>query len=757
MLYLLMELKNLLTKLKNKQEKSEHFFALEIDHDSVKSAVWTVIAGQTKISKIGTVESWDGTKPKNLLTAVDKSISSASENIEPEPTGVIFGLPESWTNQANISSDKKKYLKNICQQLELKPLGFVITSTALTQYLKIQEGTPPTAIFLQIESGELNLILVKLGKIIGSELVGRSEDLGADVEEGLSRFKKIDTLPARMILFDGQLDFEEAKQQLISYDWQERLPFIHFPKVEILSSDISIKAIALAGGSEVAKSLGFEIKSPLKQPSSTPSHRSKKPESEIAIKPTVARSLTAADSGFILNQDIVDRLEPKPSPSQLKSKSTASTSSTAKSESQSKTPPTSSFIFNLTNIIKRIINKLFSHFQLLFRNKNKRFKHPLVLVSLGFSSLFLILFLLYWFLPKATVILYFEPKTIYQDLELTVDPQATDINLEKAIIPGKTFNISVEDEKTIPTTGITLVGEPAKGSISVFNKTSSTKTFVGGTVLIGPNNLVFVLDEDTTVASSSSTVDENFIETITPGRTQASITAKSIGPEGNLAGNSQLSFQQYAASDFSAKTDAGLSGGTAREVKAVSEQDQNHLLQILANELQLKAQEQLQLQMNSDIALVEINVQEQLTSKQFNHNLDEEADNLTLRAKLEYPALGYHQKDLSLLLQQLTKEKIPQEFQLSDTGEIDMEPAQIKKNNAATIQISYTAYFVPKLDFVEIKENLAGRYPATTQKYLGSLPSFIRADIAIVPNLPVKLKTLPRITKNILVELKIAD
>ena len=111
------------------------------------------------------------------------------------------------------------------------------------------------------------------------------------------------TKPARMILYNGHTDFEEAKQQLISYSWEEKLPFIHFPKVEALSPETTIRALALAGGSEVAKSLGLEVKPQEKSPALT----------------------TAASLGFVSGEDIADKtpvpeqepepeLEPEPEP-----------------------------------------------------------------------------------------------------------------------------------------------------------------------------------------------------------------------------------------------------------------------------------------------------------------------------------------------------------------------------------------------------------------------------------------------------------
>ena len=63
---------------------------------------------------------------------------------------------------------------------------------------------------------------------------------------------------------------------------------------------------------------------------------------------------------------------------------------------------------------------------------------------------------------------------------------------------------------------------------------------------------------------------------------------------------------------------------------------------------------------------------------------------------------------------------------------------------------------MPKIDFDLIKKNLKGRYPTLVNAYLATLPSFIRAEITITPNLPEKLKTLPHSIKNIFIEIKTA-
>lgn len=736
-----MEIKNLLNKIKHKEELPEQFFALELSEDTIKSAVWTVIDGHTQVVKIGSTQNCDLKNESLLIEKIDLSISDASENINPEPSGVVFGLPESWLEKDTITTDKKLLLKKICEQLDLKPLGFVNTDTAVIQYLKIEEGTPPSAIFLKLSTTELNLSLVKLGKIIGTELVGRSGDLSPDVEEGLSRFKSIDTLPSRMILYNGQSDFEEDKQQLTSYDWEEKLPFIHFPKVEALSSDASIRAIALAGGSEVAKSLGFEIKPSIVKEPGEPSQT--QPE---ATAESLGFSSTDVAQGITLTSK---PSAPKLMPPQIGYPETAVPDPEPIDSPDFINSPSKpnlnliGFISTITNKASDILSKLNSIIKL------KKAPKTLTLVGLGFTLLFIIVFTAYWYLPKAKVTILVEPKSVDENLELIIDSKASTLDLANTTLPGEAVEISVEGTKSAPTTGVNLVGDPAQGDITIYNKTDNSKTFSAGTILIGTENLAFALDEDTTVASSSAEADG-----IKFGKTTAKITAKSIGPNGNLSAGTILSFKQFSDENYSAKTIDGLSGGTAREVKAVSLEDQDSLLEALVADLKQKAANDLQQKLGSELSLVDVKSGGELIEKSFNYDLDEETDNLKLDAKLQYSALSYRKSDLDLLLKQAIKGKIPDNYEVSQSSEIDLQPAILNKDQTATIEVAFKAKLIPKLDFNDVKINLKGRYPDLVQAYLASLPGFISADIAITPNLPKQLKTLPRVTKNIIVEIK---
>ena len=86
----------------------EYFFALEIDHGLVKSAVWSVINDKPQVLAVSSNQSWDDKAEDSLITAADAALSDATSHLD--PTGkvdihkVIFGLPADWVGADKISS-----------------------------------------------------------------------------------------------------------------------------------------------------------------------------------------------------------------------------------------------------------------------------------------------------------------------------------------------------------------------------------------------------------------------------------------------------------------------------------------------------------------------------------------------------------------------------------------------------------------------------------------------------------------------------
>lgn len=763
-----MELKNILSKLgSSKEEKPEAFLALEVSTETVKSAVWSVKEGKTTILKTGSIEEWQEDSKESLITAVDSSITNAFEGVEPEPNKVIFGLPESWAKGQEITEEKKEILKTICQKLELKPLGFVVTLESLIVYLKKEKGTPVNAIFINLSETESIISLVKFGKIVGSQVVGRSDDLAADVREGLARIGKLKDLPSQMILFNGITNFEEAKQQLISFDWLENLSFLHFPKVKTLEVLEPVKAVAIAGGAEVAKSLGFEIKEEEKEETEEKEEKlikkKDRDKDEKIDEPTELEKIdeaTAADLGFVLNKDIVKLKKSAEEPEVYKEGKREEKEKevvvTRTKEDQIEIRRSKLPLGFFKNINKVLVN-FFIVFKKIFKKIPKlSFKKGPILIVLPLVTLVLLFLaglVFYWYVPKAEVIIYLKPKVLETELELLVDSTESSVDEEKGIVPGSQQEIEVEGEKSKETTGEKLVGEKAKGKVIIYNKTEVAKTFEAATTLVGGNNLSFSLNEEVTVASKSAeTTDEG--EQVSYGKVTASVTANSIGQESNLDAGEQLSFKDYPTSVYSAKVESGLTEGTSRQIKAVSEEDLSSLLDDLTKELKDKAGNEIKLKLTSGQELLDKEVSSQVVDKDYNAEEDDEVDNLSLKLKLVFKFLTYKKDDFLKILTKKLSQKIPSDFVFDpEAVEIDVKEIELE-DETANVKMVAKSNLLPQLDVDNIKSNIKGRYPQVIEEYFSSLPNFSKADIKITPNLPGKLNTLPRLINNIEVKVK---
>ena len=711
---------------KKREEKKENFLALEINKETIKAAVWTVKNGKVKILKLGSIEEWD--QDKDFLPAADAAISSTFENISPEPQKVIFGLPEHWVKGEVIASSKKPLLAGLCQKLDLKPVGFVVSLEALITYQKDKQGTPPSAIFVRLSETEIVVSLITLGKVIANHHVGRSQDLALDIKEGLARFKSVDSFPARIILFDGLTDFEEAKQQIISFDWQAKLPFLHFPKVESLDRDFVMEAIAVSGGSEVAKSLGFQILEPQEEKFTTEETTEDKETPSTITETETKEKITSSDLGFVKDKDIkqteteAPKIEETAPPIKIKQEY-------PKTESN----------FEHTTIKKSFPAKLLG-FLSIFKKIIPRGKLTIIILPL-IALVFLALFF-YLFLMKAKVYLFFSSNDVQENISIFLDAEVSEIDEQGKIIPGETLTIEVEGESEAQTSGEKTIGEKANGKAVIYNKTQTGKKFPAGSVLISSDNLKFVLDEEVSIASSSSEESDEGEKTIW-GKVTASISAASIGEEFNLEGGSALDFKDFSSSSFSAKTDEGLSGGSSEKIKVVAKKDQQKLLENLTEDLEKKGLEELKLKSGDGKTVLEVVIDQQVVSKDFDKDIDDEANQLKLKLKLALTGISFEQEDLQKILENQFKKEIPDGFQLVDSKYETEIVSSETKDEQTEVDLIVSANLLPDIDEQKIKKDLAGKSEEKARDYLLMLPHLERAKIDITPSFLKFLNSLP--------------
>lgn len=351
------------------------------------------------------------------------------------------------------------------------------------------------------------------------------------------------------------------------------------------------------------------------------------------------------------------------------------------------------------------------------------------------------------FLPHATVKIYVDPKVLERDEQVTADPSATAVDQAQKIIPGKIVETDIEGNQTGNATGTKQVGDQAKGEITIYNKSSSSKSFSQGTVFVGPNNLKFTLDSNVNNIASPSA------DTGTWGTVTANATAAQIGPDSNLPSGTQLQVQGQATSDFGAKVDAGFTGGTSKNVTVVTADDQKKLLAALASSLRSQAQAKLQGKLTGDQKILSEALDETISSTNYSKKVGDQTSNFSLDLVVHYKGTAYSDNDLKSMVAQVVQTNVTPGFQLdlaNTTTTADV--SKLQPDGKLIFLARFKANLIPVLDETAIKNQIKGKSSAQAKQIIKGIDNVIGSDISIKPSLPGPFNIIPIMTKNITID-----
>lgn len=688
---------------KNKTETKENFWSILIEPEWISSAVWEIENNKVKVISKAPSTRWES----DLLNAVDISLSACMQNLPeetPDPSKTVFGVPSSWIDGGNIKHEHLEELKKICDSLSLVPSGFVVLSEAVSHFIKYEEETPLTGIVLGVSDQNLELSIFNLGVLVGVTNISRSLSVEDDLAEGLTRLSSnLDNFPARIILFNQkEQELEEVLETLNNSDWAKigGSKFIHTPRIEMFDPEKKILAVSLAGGSEIGTVDGI----------SSSFSKSEVPETIVNELPIEEldnieepEGVTAEDLGFVTE-------EPKTQPHINLPKLP-----------EFKKPNITLPSFNFSKI-----NHLFAKFPSfpqLFSGK------PLIMGGIGLLTFIITAFLMWWFLPKATVTIYVAPKKLEENVSL-------DLNSE---LKTNKVSVNVSGEKSKSTTGTKTVGEKAKGQVKIQNGTAFPINLPSGSTLVSSSDLKFV------TASSASI--SGALSPSTPGTATVQVEAVTIGSEYNLNKDEVFKVANYLKAEVDATSVDSFTGGSSRQISSVSEVDKKSLLKDLEEELVKEAESKLTSQIPDTEYLVDSSIETKVDEEDYSNKVGDEATTIKLSLTLTVTALSVSKNDLTNLAKSTLQDKVPTGFILRD----DQLSYEFVSNDDG-FDVKVVANLLPSNDPNEIAKKIAGRYPNLAESYLSSVPGFVKAEFRFKMLLPGKLGTLPHVSKNITVE-----
>ncbi len=731
---------NLKDFLANRETPPELYWSLVIEEGWVQAGIWYINGSSAEVVSVGPGAAWQ--TEDELIGAADAALSSAVQKLPEdyeEPTKTVFGVTSSWVKNGEIAEEYLAKIKKLCTDLSLTPVGFVVLSEAIAHLYKSDEGSPVSAIILGLGKESLEISVFKLGTLVGNTSVSRSVSLIEDVVEGLTRFEGASPLPSRFIVFNGKGgELEEAKEVLMQASWEDdgKIKFLHTPNAEVLSSDRKVLATSLAGANEIGNVT--QISSVQDVPAGPIIGE------EVQNITTPEVETTPQDLGFAIGEDVTkptidsQPIVPQPIQPMAQPQQTFANNFSPEIKVNDYLQKTKNIFHNFSNSV--FANKLFTK----NHTPGNKSKTPLVSAAVLLTVVLVLAGLYWWFVPKASVVIYASPKKFDQEVDISFSTKG-ESDVATGVVPATSLTSTVTGDKTKSTTGTKVVGDKAKGSVQVQNGTAFPISLTAGTFLVSSGNLKFALDNNASVSAALSPTS--------PGTASLAVTAETIGAEYNLAKDEVFKVGNYPKAEVDGTSTANFSGGSSQEIPAVDKTDQAALESQLTQELKEKAKDELLDKVQDDQILVDDLADTTTASSSYDHKIGEEASNLKLTLTVDATGIAANKAKLLEYARMVLKEKIPSGFVLRDS-QINFKFTFVDSaDDRANYKVTISANFLPEISTDSLIKQIAGKTTDVAEKYLSAIPGFTRARVTLKPKLPGFFGTLPRVKKNISVEI----
>lgn len=678
------------------------FIAILLSESAIQSSLWSVSDGEISILERSNVHTYKDLQ--DCVIKTDKSLQELgkqSENVDK----VVFGLEPTWADQHGVLDAKKPFLKKITEDLSLKAVGFVVTVEALVQ--EVAQTQPAQAvIFVDLGLSEVQVSVIKQGKLAGTKKVGRSGDISADLTEALARFsldKGENAQPAKILLFSlllSESEINEAEQAVINADWVAARILAQKPLVEVTPPEFLLDLITRQGGKAMTQANGLMAATPKTKASSFGI-----PIATKAVEAAAETAVPEAATKIPASADIPDE---------------------APEFDDDETPPAP----GLPSLIHQLRHP----------------SHRKFLIG-GFVAGVLILVLMFYgylaITAQAKVAVTLKTDVIAQDIEVTLDPAATQADLNTLTLPASQTRVEMMGSDSTAATGTKLVGDPAKGKVTIQNKTTAEKSFAKGTQLKS-GNLLFTLDADVKVASASVQTSNN-TETKTFGQAEATITASQIGEESNLAAKSSFTIADFDSGTYAASNTDALVGGASREVRVVAESDRKSLENTLKTKLISEAEAKFKEQ-TTDGTFVAPTGRINVKQTEFSAKVGDEVNQLTLNMVADVEGLRYQMSDLQPLSEQVLASQVPSGFELMKDSLQLLSSPQAAASTSARVKLSanLNSKIRPAVTAETLKSEIAGRPVSQARNLLESKSEVETVTINFQPPLAGRiLRGLP--------------
>jgi hypothetical protein len=719
--------------LPKKSAPEEYYFGLNISSTMVYGCVWGIRSNKLHvISSSKTVYESE----KDLVEAANFVLDEALADFQPEPSKILFGVPDDWLADDDLKPEYLKILKVLVKELDVVPLAYVASTNAISHLVARQTGVPLTSVLVHI-SNPVTVSVVKAGKVQGTKQVKKSDNLAKDIEKALMSFSEVEVMPSKILIY-GDDKVEKYKEELTSFAWMTQLPFMHLPKVEDLDPGVVVQAVAYAGASEINPDVHVSSQNSVED---VKPHGKVRPISmeEPEVKHHASDKHGLDNVGFVTG-DIAE-----------------SQNEAMLMEDEELGGGEDVDVYGRAVPMRRGGHQVQEnkHSVPLLPSIPKMGMPVGIMGLLGGSTKLLIIPIIlillvgvYMYFQKAKVTVFVDLKTVENNTMVTADPKATTVDEGAKVIPGEVVSAEVTGSDKGQASGKKQIGDPAKGKVIIYNATDKALVVDKGTTLTNDKGLKFSLDGSVQIASKSASAADP--------PTKSSLvdaTAVVIGPDSNIPAGGDLSVGGFSKSDVVAKVDTAFTGGVSKDVMVVTADDQNKLLAQVLSDLKKKAKDELQAKMTGDTKVLEEALTDQILKKTYSKNVGDQASEFTLNLIVKLTGTSYKDSDLKSIVSKLVQVDVPNGYDLDlSQTETQADVSKAEKDGRLIFSAKFKAKLMPKFDLEQLKKDIAFKSPTQASDRLKQIENVIGSQIEFSPDLPGPLERLPFLTKNINLE-----
>jgi hypothetical protein len=690
--------------------ESSQYLSIVFFESHVLTALWQELGGKITIIARSTLR--PVISEETLAEAVDLSLEELGED-GLSVRRVLFVIPQVWSDQGEIREQRKNLLKSLSKELLLEPLGFVLIEDSIRLWQEQLSNQPFSGVLIQHLEEDLRVQVVLNGEITSTFRLGKSGEVRDDLLELQARLKPYANKYEKVMYYDTSGKESEYNQLLVLLRQQLEKPVEKLTPQQI--ADIAISS----GGQEMLGAISEPV---LSEPDPVT------PASSLQDDEFRPPSFAVNQSGGAHQADIISHDLPADTAEE----------SIANVEPLATVRPKRKFSLPRFRFPK-------------FSKKNRlTYIIGAVIAFLGVISL------VGYVVAGSSYTVQFEVTLHQQSLETTtVLPLALETATESAQaagIPAQELTETITVTKEVPTTGTKLTGDPAKGTVIIYNKTSESKTFEKGTKIhLGSKS--FSLDEGVTVASASAEEQRNS-RTTKFGEAQVNVTADTFGPDGNIAEKQEMSVDDFGHSSFYAYNEKAFTGGTSREIQAVAQKDIQSALSALKDEALQTLHERFEAKgTESEPVLVTdtLDVQKQESSVQ----VGQEAKLVTVGLTVAGKAYQLNLLDLEPTAREVFDSQIQSGFSIKSDSLSLTNTRLVEDGVQPKLEVQLKAVASPHLDTSTLSSELQGEFISRAQSRISDTAGVASVRPSVKPGwLSVVFRRVPKEIDRIRIEVE---